>query len=321
MLIAATSCARSPSHAVGSRDAPHPVLDADALSLVTDAASLDAAADAAPLDAATGAAPLDAATGATKSEAGAAGCAHGLLAVGASWVVEREGSYEGNGCYGIGDPWIDRDVLRVRILDTQAGRPMHVAVENEGSTLAKADGTPVVADFARTILEAPGCARLTRGIDGLEEHVDVDGWDLLDVFAAPCRAPSQKAVRPDSTDALALRFRHVLKLDEDDPGTALTLTPRGIAQRPFGRVRAFAVRGSILNGGAGMCHSWTTTLRGSGMLYLAENEDVIVEASFQGTATTDEGSCMGCGPGGELRCPPRRCARGPASATLQLRCE
>jgi hypothetical protein len=303
LFLAATSCARSPSRTAGSLDAPRLRVDAVAPSIVADAALLDATSGSIAPNAATG------------------GCAQGLLAAGSSWVVEREGSYEGDGCYGVGDTWSGRDVLRVHILDAQGDRPMHVAVEDEGSTLAKPDGGAVVADFARTMAEAPGCARRTRGIDGVEEHEDVEAWDLLDVFAAPCRAPSQKPVRPNSTEALALRYRHALKLDDDDSGTTLMLTPRGFAQRPFGRVRAFAVRGSILNGGAGMCHSWTTTLRGSGMLYLAEHEDVIVEASFQGTATTDEGSCMGCGPGGELRCPPKGCARGPAKVTLRLRCE
>src|SRR5438067_2425384 len=86
----------------------------------------------------------------------------------------------------------------------------------ESRAPAAPDGGSPVADFARTDPAAPDCARVTRGVDGRTEEIGIDGWELLVVFAAPCRAPSGKPAgsRPRAMDSLALRFREAMKLDE-----------------------------------------------------------------------------------------------------------
>jgi len=101
----------------------------------------------------------------------------------------------------------------------------------------------------------------------------------------------------------------------------LTLRFRGIAERTFGRTRAFDAQLEMHMGNAGMCHSFDAALRLRGSLWFAEHEDVLVEADLAGDPVWTHTLCMTCGEGGRERCPPRVCARGHATLKFRILCD
>jgi hypothetical protein len=101
----------------------------------------------------------------------------------------------------------------------------------------------------------------------------------------------------------------------------LTLRPRGVATRAFGRTRAFDARIQTSQGSAGMCHTYEAKLDLRGTMWFAENENVLVEAHLEGDPVWTDSLCTTCGKSGQERCPPRVCGGGHATLTFRLLCD
>lgn len=104
---------------------------------------------------------------------------------------------------------------------------------------------------------------------------------------------------------------------------ALSIRSNGVVSRPSGTRRAFTVHVSLNDtsmGGALYAAQHVTQLEGEGTLYFAENQDILMEATFNGSTTQYTRAGRGCGKSQMEPCPITDIRRGKTTLQYSVEC-
>jgi hypothetical protein len=252
-------------------------------------------------------------------------CGDRILVVGRTWRESRDttDAYSDGGVPACNDQlafWTDRRPVVVRTILALTGD----SIDSVGLTYPPSGRDRTLR---RVRVDSIHHADASVRISGLDPQEALTREDVL-ADAVPPNDPSTWRIPPGVLTVDA----HIAVLD--DPVTALLL-PRpterarrhaivryaGLADRSFGRVRAFSVDATVSDFAEGMCHRMTTTFAPRGTVYFAEHEDVLVEAVLSGPTKTNEGLCTGCGKDHQQRCPESSCEQGEARFEMRLECD